>query len=131
MADLTDPPQGFRAELLAAIAVIEPQLEGLDTLSKAGLSEPITKIILATYEGRQRRKALIQYVITALNVVLEKWAQLIADGYPTLPQSTVSEALAKELEEEMAAILAAKKIFEAALRATTMKVTLGEATPKT
>lgn len=128
MAD--DPGPGFRAELLAALNILDPQIEGLDTLLQAGLSAEVTAILSDTTAARRRRKDLISAVIMALNDVLEHYAALVADGYPELPGLTVEEALANELQKEKDAIEAAITIFEARLRAEKIELSLGGATEK-
>lgn len=125
-----DPGPNFRSELLSALDVLNPQIEGLDTLLQAGLSSEISTILQETISARRRRKSLIDAVIAALDTVLARLADLLADGYPALPGLMIDEILAAELKKEQDAIEAAIAIFAAKLRAAKIEISLGEATGK-
>lgn len=121
MAD--DPAPGFRTELLAALEIVNPQIEGLDTLLQAGLSGDVNIVLQDTIAARRIRKTLIEDALVAMS-------NLIGNGYPALPGLTVSEVLAEELQKEEAAIAAAVAIFGPQLRASKIGISLGGATSK-
>ncbi len=111
-----DPGPGFRAELLAALDVVEPQITGLDDLAHAVLSDEITSLIEQALEPRRVRRGLINDVLTKIDL-------LKADGYPApLQQVSLSDVLAEELEKEKAAIEAATAIFEMAVTDATKRL---------
>lgn len=100
-----DSVVNLRAELVAATDVLTPQVNGLHYLSRFA-----TLPGLAAEEGNQivvfeRRKDLIQAVITALDL-------LVADGYPDELTDTISPELDTELRNEVSAIQAAAAIFK-------------------
>ena len=127
---VNDPYQALRDELNAALSVIEPQINGLDDLTRAGMSVEITQDINSELVGRHRRKTLILGVIAALDAVLVALAALDADGYPNLPTISLIGHLFDELQHEKTALYAAIEIFVAAPPAAKIVATFGEAEPK-
>lgn len=128
MAD--DPGPGFRAELRAALDLVNPQIEGLDTLSQAGLSAEATTILHDAISARRHRNSLIEDVLAAMDNVLEKVTALLGDGYPSLPALTVSEVVANELKKKQDAIAAALAIFKAEPLASKVQLDLSVANRK-
>lgn len=112
----------LRAELVAATDVLTPQVNGLHYLSRFA-----TLPGLATEEGNQivvfeRRKDLIQAVITALDLLVE-------DGYPDELTDILDTSLFVELQSEVAAIQAAAAIFQKNV-AENLQVTFNQPVPK-
>lgn len=112
----------LRAELVAATDVLTPQVNGLHYLSRFA-----TLPGLATEEGNQivvfeRRKDLIQAVITALDLLVE-------DGYPDELTDILDASLFVELQSEVAAIQAAAAIFQKNV-AENLQVTFNQPVPK-
>lgn len=96
-----DPGPGFRAELTAALASLAPVITG-----------DSTKKIREAFTLMDARRGLIGDVIHALDIVREKSALLIANGYPNVPHLKISDEMASELQKERAALEAALAIFE-------------------
>jgi hypothetical protein len=115
----SDPNPTLRAELTAALTAIMPQIHGLaDMGAIASLSTASRAQIQAVLTGRQRRRDLIQAVLTALDAVVVAIQNLEADGYPALDPLPVLPDLFTELQEELAALEAALQQFLAAKQET-------------
>lgn len=114
---------GLRAELLAALAVIEPQIRGLHDLTTVSITDELKAAIEAQIGPRERRRDLIQAVLDALDA-------LEADGYPTLAPADLPANLFAELQGENTDIEAAVGVFDEALPASHIAVVLGEPVEK-
>lgn len=125
-----DPGPGFRAELVAAIAVLDPQIDGLGDLTHASISREAKALVAEALASRSRRRQLILDVISALDMVLASLELLKADGYPALPNATAQSILFDELQKETAAIATAMKVFDAEPMAAKIVINLGTPTKK-
>ena len=127
MADTIDPNPALRAELMAALAVIDPQIAGLVRLLAASTtpsSDPAMPTILqspelqarfqAAYEGRESRRILLQAVVDALDAVVAARRRLHTNGYPNLDVLPLVPTLLDELRAERANLEAAIAQFQAA-----------------
>lgn len=128
MAD--DPNPALRAELIAARAVVDPQIRGMHDLVTVSITDELRTKIDEEIVIRERRRDLIQAVIDALDSTLRALEALEADGYPKLPEAIIDPALFSELQGEEADLDAAVAVFTPNV-ATTLSVSLGEPTPKT
>lgn len=109
MAD--DPNPELRAELLAALAVIDPQIRGLHDLAVVSISAELAAAIQQQIVERERRQRLLQAAIASLNAVVTALDELEADGYPALPDAFLDPNLLAELNEEENDLDAASGIF--------------------
>ena len=101
---MVDSGPTYRAELNASLAIINPQIDGLDDLTRASLSQPSIDAIKLELADRRRRNGLITAVLNAMTA-------LEADGYPALSLAAVDPGLVQEIAAETAAINAAVGIF--------------------
>ncbi len=109
-----DPPPGFRDELIAALDVLAPQIDGLGDLNISSVSSAAKEIISGTLSDKIRRQALIEQVIAAMDGVVTAWNKLKDDGYPATPLVVASGAVFDELSAETKAIETAMALFEGA-----------------
>lgn len=112
-----DPGHALSAELMAALDHLAPEIEGLELLTHAGMSGEFNALLNQAIPERRRRRELIIALLTAMSL-------LYADGYPNLPQTSISDAFAEELQKERTAFEAAMAIFGTVLRAAKMEVNL-------
>lgn len=109
MADDVNP--ALRAELVAANAVLAPQIRGLHDLADIPTSDDLKAAIAKQIDGREHRGLLIDAVIAALDSALAALNTLQADGYPALPTAPIPAALLSELQGENTDIEAAVGLF--------------------
>lgn len=103
----------LRAELMAALAVVVPQLTGLHDLALVPISGNLLTEINDQIEVDQRRVSLIHAVLDDLNAALHDLQALYADGYPALPPLGVNGTLFEELTTVESQIQAALGAFRA------------------
>lgn len=125
-----DPNPALRAELLAALAVVEPQVRGLRDFSKVSLSPETIEAIRIQIEARSARANKIHSVLAALDAVVTARAALELDGYPALEHAEVFTTIYKEIQEQRRELELAAGIFEPEPVASNINVVLGSATPK-
>lgn len=111
MAD--DPNPTLRAELLAAVAVLAPQIRGLHDLSTVSISAELRATISAQIADRERRRDLVQAVLNCLDQTLAALKLLEQDGYPQLPVTTLLQSQFLELQDEAGDLRAAVAVFQA------------------
>lgn len=111
MAD--DPNPTLRAELLAALSVLGPQIRGLDDLSAVSISPELRDAVSKQSGSRKHRRDLIQAVVDSLDHVVSALRLLEQDGYPELPGITLVQSQFGELQEEAGDLRAAVAIFKA------------------
>jgi hypothetical protein len=109
MAD--DPNPTLRAELVAANAVLAPQIRGLHDLALVSISSELAAEIAKQIAARERRRDLINGVIALLDGALQSLNALQADGYPLLPTVPLHAALLSELFGEKTDLDAAHGLF--------------------
>ena len=109
MAD--DPNPASRAELLAALAVIEPQIRGLEALLKFPISSDTEAGIMAAIDLRTRRRDLIRAELDALDAGAAAQMALEADGYPALDPMPVAPEMVQEILRDLADLEAAIGVF--------------------
>lgn len=109
MPDYTEST--LRAELNAALAILAPQIRGLNDLSKTSISADLLVQVEEQITVRIRRQGLIQAVLAGLDAVDGEMTQLTADGYPALAQAPVMGSLFSELQEENSDLAAALSVF--------------------
>lgn len=113
-----------RAELNDQLVTIAPEIRGLDDLAKTSVSPDLAERVQAHSDTLKHRRDLIQAELTGMDSVNALHASLLADGYPALPPSSVTDSLFAELQEELADLQSAVAVFQA--EASSMKVALGE-----
>lgn len=111
MAD--DPNPTLRAELVAANAVLAPQIRGLHDLALVSISPELAAEIAKQIAARERRRDLINGVIALLDGAWQALNSLQADGYPALPTVPLQSALLSELRGEETDLDAAVGLFTA------------------
>ena len=109
MAD--DPNPELRAELMAALAVLEPQIRGLHDLAVVSISSELAAAIQEQIAEREKRQSLLRAALASLDSVVSALDMLFQDGYPALPDAFLDPALLAELHEEHADLDAASGIF--------------------
>lgn len=124
-----DPNPDLRAELLAALAVLYPQIRGLEDLGHVSISGELASSVAAQLEAHVRRRDLIQATLDGLDAVLAQRDALAVDGYPETPLADIPINLFRELQGEMDDLVKAAAIFEAE-PPPTATVALGEPTDK-
>jgi hypothetical protein len=125
MAD--DPNPALRAELVAALAVLAPQIRGLHDLAVVSISSDLAAEVAKQIAMRTDRRDLIKAVIAALDGALQSLNALQADGYPSLPTVPLQAALLSELRGEETDLDAAVGLFTPE-PATSISVVLGAPT---
>lgn len=107
-----DPNPALRTELLAALAVLAPQIRGLQDLAATpAISASLRGEVENQITARIRRRNLIQSVLDGLDAALGELSALEADGYPALPATPIPGGLFSELQTENSDIEAAVAIF--------------------
>ncbi len=109
MADDINPAR--RTELLAAIAVLEPQIRGLHDLITTSISDDLKAAIQHQIVVRERRDSLLHMEIAALDEVNVAQDALLADGYPALNTGVLEPSLFQELTGEESDLDAAVAVF--------------------
>lgn len=99
------PLTALRAELLAALEVIEPQLRGLKNMVNDPFSPEASATLQEQITALERRKTLI-------NSTLARLDELEADGYPERPPVLVPASVLAEYERKEADVEAAVDMFE-------------------
>lgn len=112
---VTDPNAALRAEMVAAEAVLAPEINGLTALTNVAISIELVNQINLQITICNRRKQLIQGVINALDAVVAALTALYADGYPSLATITLNTALLAELKTELANVEAAVGVLETSI----------------
>jgi hypothetical protein len=108
-----DPNPALRAELMAALAVLAPQIRGLQDLATMPVSAELHTQISAQIAARTTRQQLIMGVLGGLDAVVNERETLGDNGYPGLPAVSVAGSLFSELQEENSDIAAALAVFTA------------------
>src|SRR3990172_184231 len=125
----SDTFDGLRQEIEAAIGVINPQIRGMLDLTKVSLLQPTLDAIRVELADQERRKALLDGVIKALDDVVAALIALQEDGYHELPKGEVTNQIKEELQEQFADFQAAFGEFEEAM-ATKLEINLGQTIEK-
>ena len=126
-----DPNPALRAELEAALAVLEQDVRGLGYLSQTQSPSPeLDAFIDEQLTVFVHRRDGINDVLAALDVVIVKLDILYAEGYPSVSKIPVDTPLFQQLTAEVADIEAAKALFESEPVATTIAINLGAPKPK-
>lgn len=123
MAD--DPNPELRAELEAALAVLEPQIRGLHDLANDRISNELLQFYNSSIAVHERRRDLILRELTKLDDALSGRVDLENDGYPSLPTVELPNSLFQELQEQVRDISAGAGVFELLELASQLKVTIG------
>lgn len=111
-----------RDEVAAAVAALAPILEGLRDYARLNLGADTAAIVAQEIHDYERRLALLQTTLTALNA-------LLGDDYPNLPVREVEQAVYDDLQTQADTIAAALAKF-APNMATTLGLSAGEPEPK-
>jgi hypothetical protein len=124
-----DPNSDLRAELVAALDVLEPQIRGLTDLSYIPGSPELETFVAAQLAAHRRRRDLINAVIGGLDSVIIERTELETDGYPTTSTVAIPINVFRELTNQVDDLEKAASVFEAE-PAPTVSVALGSPTDK-
>jgi hypothetical protein len=127
MADDPNPP--LSAALVAARAILGPQIRGLSDLAATSVSPELRAKLQEVLAARQHRDQLIIDAMAARDAYINALNELEGDGYPALPHVGLLASLLKEIREENADLAAASAIFSDDI-ATTMTIGLSEPAAK-
>jgi len=127
MADDVNP--ALRSEYEAALAVLEPQIRGLNDLATVSISMDLKQEVARQIEIRGRRKMRIKAILDAFDLILELRTALERDGYPRIEDSRLPDNLFQELSGENSDLDAAASVFKPE-GASELSVNLGAAAPK-
>ncbi len=128
MAEDINPAR--RTELLAAIAVLEPQIRGLHDLMATSISPDLQAAVQHQITVRERRNSLLHAEITAMDMVNADHDALLADGYPALNDAILDSNLMAELTGEESDLDAAVGVFAPTPQATSLSMSFGSPEPK-
>jgi hypothetical protein len=119
-----------RTELNNQLNNLMPKIRGLDDLAapSVSISPELRAKVVDQSNLFKNRRALIQAELSAMDVVNQRHADLLDDGYPDLEPASVPDSLFAELHEEQSDIAAAVGVFQS--EATGMAVKIGEPRPK-
>lgn len=109
----------FRAEIQAALVIVEAQVRGLEDLLKVSLTKETLAFVEADRVSHTRRRDIYRKLIADIDA-------LEADGYPILEKVEVTPEAAAELEEQKADLAAAFGEFQPLPPASTIDVVLGD-----
>jgi hypothetical protein len=126
MADDVNPQ--LRAELVAALGVLAPQIRGMHDLLNVSISPELHAELTDTVQKRERRRDLIQAVLNDLDATVTALTALEDDGYPSLPNIAIVPTQFTELQGQTADLQAAVGVF--AQEASRLSVGLGAAAEK-
>lgn len=114
MADDVNPDR--RAEYEAALAVLAPQIEGLQSIGNdPDMSPDAHNKILEELSDRVRRDGLLRKALADLDACNAAHDALLDDGYPDMPKGMVTAQVFDELAARRTAVDAAVEQFETAL----------------
>lgn len=128
MADDVNP--ALRAELNAAIAVIDPQIRGLHDIAVVSISATLLTEVNKEIFDRERRRVLLQNAINCLNATNDAMTALQRDGYPALPDEPLSSTSYAELQGQSNDFDAAIGVFVAETPASNVSIGLGSPADK-
>jgi hypothetical protein len=87
-----------KTELNEALAVITPEIRGLHDLEVVSISPSLQEDVRNQASDREHRRDLINAVLNDITALEESWAELEADGYPTLDTLPLTVAEWDELQ---------------------------------
>jgi hypothetical protein len=128
MAD--DPNPTLSAQLLAARAVLAPQIRGMGDFENTSISVELKSKLEEVKSARVHRDVLLAAALSARDTYIVALSNLEADGYPALPNVQVANSLLSEIKEEQDDLSAAIQVFVAE-QAASMSIGLGAPVAKT
>lgn len=109
-----DPNPTLRAQLVASLATLQPQITGLQILAAVpGISGGLLADINAQISVRTATQNLIKAVLSQLDATVTALGALYDSGYPSMPPMTLSTTLYNELQADEANIQTALATFQA------------------
>lgn len=115
--------EAWRAEVQAKLAIVTPQVRGLEDLSKASISSETQAKVQEALTTHAQLQAHLQSELASLS-------NLDGDGYPDIPKVEVIADVFAELEQQRIDALAAFGEFEPLPPASTLNIALGAAADK-
>lgn len=109
-----DPNPTLRAQLMASLTVLWPQILGLQALAAMpGISGELLTDINQQIQSKTATQNLIKAVIADLDASVTALDNLYNSGYPNMPVMTISQAAFTELQTDQTNIQAALSTFVA------------------
>jgi len=125
-----DPNPTLRAQLEAALAVLAPQIRVLHDLAAISIPTELRVIVNDAIATREPRRDLILEVIAALDAVLAVLNNLEGDGFPDLPNVTITPILLQALHDALSDLNAGASVFAVQQMATELRISIGAAVDK-
>src|SRR4051794_36788926 len=88
----------WRAELAAALGVLDPQLRGFHKALADPVSPGLKQALTDEIANREQRRAAVERMLAVLDQAASAMAALEADGYPAAVRSTLTDELRDELQ---------------------------------
>ncbi len=114
-----------RAQWEGALAIINPQIRGLEDQVHDALSDDLRIALSQRLAALKDQQYLINQAQAKQDAADAAQATLEASGFPALPDSEIAPELLEELQREVADSLAALSGFEALAQAASLNVSLG------
>ena len=128
MAD--DPNPELRAEMEAAIAILDPQIEGLIELARTSLEAATLEIVVDERIHREAVREDCRSVIARIDDLQAALNVLEAAGGPIMPPLSIPAEMLAEMKHERDEIDAGISIFEAQPVVSKAKTSFPAPTPK-
>ena len=127
-----DPYPELRAELEAALVIVEQESRGLKDLAATSVSQAMIDETVTPIAERDERATLIHNVLRDMDLVIDAMLALEADGYPTpVPKEELSPDLTTELKGQADDLKAGILVFTPeGSPATGGRIDFGEPVPK-
>jgi len=119
---MATPVEDALAEIIAELAEVAPQLEGLRDFERLNLQQETLIEVRASIHAYERRVGLLEDAKAALERLLE-------DGHPVIPVREVAPEVFADLADNRNTIQAALGTFSAGA-ATTLGLSIGLPEPK-
>jgi len=127
----TDSISGLHDELTAALAVLDPQIQGVHDLNDIqSITPALDNALTSAEQSLHQRRALIQTVLDDIEALLRDLASLEADGYPTPETFPLTGDLKDELDGQIKDVETGASVFTSGALATHLEVTFGDPVPK-
>jgi hypothetical protein len=126
-----DPYEELRAELEAALQIVETESRGQKDFAATSISPELLAATVEPIAERDQRAELINNVLREMDLVDDAMTALEADGYPTpVPKAELPPDLYAETQGQAADLEAGILVFiPAGSPATQLSITLGPPVP--
>lgn len=126
MADLhNDPNPQLRQELNAALAILVPQIRGLQDRVQIKTTDEELAALTEELNALLRREGLINTAVASLDAVVDARNALDDDGYPDVPVVEIDPLIFQQMQRELADMQAAAALFKGRHVASDVRITFG------